>query len=53
MMVATMNEGTSVSVDIDDMRNLMVGNATVVMTDVQASNGVIHVIDKVITTPNP
>ncbi len=51
--VATLREGTSLAVAIDENRNLTVGNATVLITDVETSNGVIHVVDAVITTPAP
>lgn len=40
-------EGSSVSVKVNDM-GVMVNNAKVVKADIKASNGVIHVIDKVI-----
>ncbi|MFT6122295.1 MAG: putative surface protein with fasciclin (FAS1) repeats [Oleiphilaceae bacterium] len=46
--VATLRPDTVVSVSID-MGTLMVGNAAVLITDVETSNGVIHVIDAVIT----
>lgn len=49
--VATLRAGTDLSVSID-MGNLKVGNATVLITDVETSNGVIHVIDAVITEPS-
>jgi uncharacterized surface protein with fasciclin (FAS1) repeats len=48
--VATLRTGTDLNVSID-MGTLMVGNAAVVITDVETSNGVIHVIDAVITAP--
>ncbi|MFD2231041.1 fasciclin domain-containing protein [Alkalimarinus sediminis] len=48
--VATLRTGTSLNVNIG-MGNLMVGNANVVITDVETSNGVVHVIDAVITAP--
>ncbi|MFT6029214.1 MAG: transforming growth factor-beta-induced protein [Oleiphilaceae bacterium] len=48
--VATLRAGTDLNVSID-MGTLMVGNAAVTITDVETSNGVIHVIDAVITTP--
>lgn len=50
--VATLLPGTSLDVAIE-AGELQVGNATVVVTDVEAENGVIHVIDAVITDPNP
>ena len=42
--------GGKVAVALDGDK-LMVGGATVVTTDIQATNGVIHVIDAVITAP--
>lgn len=48
--VATLRTGTDLNVSID-MGTLMVGNAGVVITDIETSNGVIHVIDAVITAP--
>lgn len=48
--VPTLRAGTSLNVSIN-MGTLMVGNANVVITDVETSNGVIHVIDAVITAP--
>lgn len=48
--VATLRAGTSLNINIE-MGTLMVGNAKVVITDVETSNGVIHVIDAVITAP--
>ncbi|KZY32458.1 MULTISPECIES: fasciclin domain-containing protein [unclassified Oleiphilus] len=48
--VPTLRADTDLTVDID-MGMLMVGNATVLITDVETSNGVIHVVDAVITAP--
>jgi len=48
--VPTLRADTALTVDID-MGMLMVGNATVLITDVETSNGVIHVVDAVITAP--
>ena len=45
MQAATV-QGSSVTIDLDN--GVMVDQATVVTADVEASNGVIHVIDKVI-----
>ena len=42
--------GGPISVELDG-DNLVVGGATVVTADIQASNGIIHVIDAVITEP--
>ena len=41
--------GAEITIDLDD--GVMVNDATVVAADVEASNGVIHVIDKVILPP--
>ncbi|MGM0386705.1 MAG: fasciclin domain-containing protein [Actinomycetota bacterium] len=46
--VATV-EGSTIAITTDD--GVMVNDATVVATDVEASNGVIHVIDAVIVPP--
>ena len=45
-MAATTVQGTDVMIDLDN--GVMVQDATVVNADIEASNGVIHVIDKVI-----
>jgi len=45
MMAATVN-GADVMIDLDN--GVMVNEATVVTADIEASNGVIHVIDSVI-----
>ena len=42
-------EGSTIAITTDD--GVMVNDANVVTTDVDASNGVIHVIDKVIVPP--
>lgn len=47
--VATVN-GASISISVDG-DNVMINDATVVTADVEASNGVIHVIDSVILPP--
>ena len=47
--VATVN-GAEITVSIDD-GTVMVNDATVVATDIEASNGVIHVIDNVLLPP--
>lgn len=44
---ATTVNGASVSISVDG-DTVMVGDATVVITDVEASNGLIHVIDTVL-----
>ena len=45
-------EGGSVNVKVDSPTGVMVNDAKVVQPDIQASNGVIHVIDKVILPPD-
>lgn len=45
-------EGGAVDVKIDSATGVMVNDAKVVQPDIQASNGVIHVIDKVILPPD-
>lgn len=52
--VATMSEATAVSGDtlaIDASSGVMINDATVTQADIAASNGVIHVIDKVLMPP--
>jgi len=44
-------EGSPVTVNVDG-KGVMVNKATVVQPDIQASNGVIHVVDTVILPPN-
>lgn len=45
-MTAATVQGSEVMIDLDN--GVMVNDATVVSADIEASNGVIHVIDKVI-----
>jgi len=45
-MMAKTVEGSEITIDLDN--GVMVNDATVVTADIEASNGVIHVIDKVI-----
>ena len=45
-MTATTVQGTDITIDLDN--GVMVNDATVVSADIDTSNGVIHVIDKVI-----
>lgn len=45
-------EGASVQVNVSSS-GVMVNDAKVIQADIQASNGVIHVIDKVILPPRP
>ena len=44
-------EGSEVALDVAD--TVTVNNANVVVADVEASNGVIHIIDRVIIPPSP
>ena len=46
--VPTLKEGSDISIIADGMGVKLNGNANVIATDVQGSNGVIHVIDTVI-----
>ncbi|GAA4227898.1 fasciclin domain-containing protein [Sagittula sp. NFXS13] len=48
-MKAATVEGADVTIDLDN--GVMVNDATVTQADIEASNGVIHVIDKVIMPP--
>jgi len=43
-------EGEDVMVDLS--KGVMVNNATVKKADIKASNGVVHIIDKVILPPS-
>ncbi|MDU9002493.1 fasciclin domain-containing protein [Sedimentitalea todarodis] len=45
-MTATTVQGSDIMIDLDN--GVMVNDATVVSADIEAGNGVIHVIDKVI-----
>lgn len=47
-MVPTLNPDASIDVEVSDMGVMLDGSAKVVATDVQGTNGVVHVIDKVI-----
>ncbi len=49
-MMATTVQGSDIMIDLDN--GVMVNNATVVSADIEASNGVIHVIDTVILPQN-
>jgi len=46
--VPTLNTEAMIDIDIMDSKVMLNGNATVVAVDVQAANGVIHVIDNVL-----
>ena len=48
-MTAATVQGADITIDLDN--GVMVNDANVVTTDIEASNGVIHVIDKVIMPP--
>ena len=50
-MFATMLSGNKVQFSIDAFGTVTVGDATVTSADVQSSNGIIHVIDKVLMPP--
>ena len=43
-----MLSGDNSMISMDEAGNLMIDGAKIVVTDIQASNGVIHVIDKVL-----
>ena len=46
-------EGANVNVQVDQAANqVRVNEATVVQADIPASNGVIHIVDRVILPPN-
>jgi uncharacterized surface protein with fasciclin (FAS1) repeats len=48
-MTATTVEGSSITINLGD--NVMINQAKVVKADIEASNGVVHVIDSVILPP--
>lgn len=48
---ATMANGLPVSIEASDMGVMLNGSTQVIITDIQASNGVIHVIDSVLLPP--
>jgi uncharacterized surface protein with fasciclin (FAS1) repeats len=45
-------QGSDISITVTEEKVVMVDNATVVATDIEAENGVIHVIDTVILPPS-
>jgi uncharacterized surface protein with fasciclin (FAS1) repeats len=48
----TLNEEVSLHIEIDSVTDeLIIGGATVVTTDIETTNGIIHVIDSVIVDP--
>ena len=50
-MMATTANGDKVKFSITGSGDVLVGSATVTLADVQASNGIIHVIDQVLIPP--
>lgn len=46
--VQTLN-GTSITITVNDDNSVMVDGATIILTDIETTNGIIHVIDAVIT----
>ncbi len=48
-MTAATVQGADITIDLD--HGVTVNDANVVTTDIEASNGVIHLIDKVIMPP--
>jgi uncharacterized surface protein with fasciclin (FAS1) repeats len=50
---ATSLEGRNIAIKVADGKVMLNQNATVVATDIEASNGIIHVIDAVILPPAP
>ena len=50
-MMAAMVNGDKVKFSVDNTGTVMIGPATVTLADVQASNGIIHVIDTVLMPP--
>jgi uncharacterized surface protein with fasciclin (FAS1) repeats len=49
---ATTVEGSAIAIEIVDGKVVLNGSSTVVTTDIETSNGVIHVIDTVILPPS-
>jgi uncharacterized surface protein with fasciclin (FAS1) repeats len=52
VMVDTALEGAQYVITADDEGNVFVNGAQIIMTDVDAANGVIHVIDAVLLPPS-
>jgi len=52
VMVDTALEGAQYVITVDDESNVFVNDAQIIMTDVDAANGVIHVIDAVLLPPS-
>lgn len=51
LMVDTALEGQQVTFTVSEDGSVMINNAQIIMTDIDAANGVIHVIDAVILPP--
>lgn len=49
---ATMANGADVEITVDGSGNVRVNDANVTVVDVETTNGVIHVIDAVLTPPS-
>ncbi|MGF1582218.1 MAG: fasciclin domain-containing protein [Gemmataceae bacterium] len=49
---ATTVQGEKISIEVKDGKVVLNGNSTVVATDIEARNGVVHVIDTVILPPS-
>lgn len=48
----TMADGNVATISVDEEGNVKINEATIILTDVDAANGVIHVIDAVILPPS-
>lgn len=48
----TMADGNVATISVDEEGNVKINDATIILTDVDAANGVIHVIDAVILPPS-
>ena len=47
----TLNENQTLTVSRDDDDNVLVNGAMVIVANIEASNGVIHIIDSVVNRP--
>jgi len=52
-MIVSMVNGDDATFTVATDESVMIGDATVTTADVQSSNGVIHIIDKVLMPPQP